>query len=196
MNQQSLGYVFGFKGDGVKAGDSFYEIKSAFPELYANYGLLSGPAFSISYCIAGLFMGILVDKVNRKTLVSTACIVWSLSTILSGFTDSFYVLCLMRFVLGMSVSCTDPAAYSILGDYFPKRLRSTSNSIMNTANYIGAGISSLIVLVVAKFGWRFSYQLVGGMGLVFGLLNLFLVREPERGIQTKLEVQAKLREEE
>lgn len=55
----------------------------------------------------------------------------------------------MRFVTGACVSATDPAAFSILGDYFPKRLRSTANSLMNTGSYLGAGFSSLIVLMVA-----------------------------------------------
>ena len=60
MNTQSLGYVFGFLGDGVNAGSTFYEIRSAFPQLFANYGLLSGPAFSVSFSFAGLFMGMLL----------------------------------------------------------------------------------------------------------------------------------------
>jgi MFS family permease len=109
MSQQQLGYIFGFKGEGDKAGDPFYEITAAFPDLFANYGLLSGPAFSTSYCIAGLFGGALVDRFNRKTLLGLVSIIWSLSSVVSGSTNSFLVLCLMRFVCGMCVSITDPA---------------------------------------------------------------------------------------
>jgi len=29
------------------------------------YGLFTGPAFSLSYAVAGIFMGILVEKYNR-----------------------------------------------------------------------------------------------------------------------------------
>jgi hypothetical protein len=43
-----LGYIFGFLGEGAKAGNSFYEIRTAFPELFSYYALLSGPALSIS----------------------------------------------------------------------------------------------------------------------------------------------------
>lgn len=124
-------------------------MRTAFPSLLDNYSLLSGPAFSISYSIAGIFMGLLVDKVNRKTLLSIACLVWSLTSIVSGSTNSFMILCLMRFITGMCVSATDPACYSILGDYFPKRLRTTANSVMNTGHYLGSGVASLIVLIIA-----------------------------------------------
>ena len=149
VNQASLGYIFGFKGDGIKAGDPFFEMRSAFPTMLENYSLLSGPAFSISYSVAGIFMGLLVDKVNRKSLLAAACIGWSITSLISGSTSSFTVLCLMRFITGMCVSATEPAAFSILGDYFPKRLRTTANSVMNTATYVGSGIASLIVLIVA-----------------------------------------------
>jgi MFS family permease len=73
---------------------------------------------------------------------------WSITSIISGSTSSFLVLCIMRFITGMCVSATEPASFSILGDYFPKRLRTTANSLMNTASYLGSGISSLIVLAV------------------------------------------------
>lgn len=124
-------------------------MRTFFPELLPNYSLLSGPAFSISYSVAGIFMGLAVDKVNRKQLLAFACIMWSITSIISGSTSSFLVLCLMRFFTGMCVSATEPASFSILGDYFPKRLRTTANSLMNTASYLGSGISSLIVLYVS-----------------------------------------------
>ena len=102
-------------------------------------------------------MGILVDKINRKQLLLIVCLLWSLTSIISGSTNSILILCLMRFILGICVSATEPACYSILGDYFPKRFRTTANAFMNTASYLGAGLSSLIVLIVANYGWRFSY---------------------------------------
>lgn len=84
VSQSSLGYVFGFKGDGIKAGDPKYEIRAAFPELFANYGLLSGPAFSISYAISGIFVGILVDKANRKSLLALACLLWGMTSLVTA----------------------------------------------------------------------------------------------------------------
>jgi sugar phosphate permease len=161
-------------------------MRTAFPSLLDNYSLLSGPAFSISYSIAGVFMGLLVDKVDRKTLLSIACICWGVTSLISGTTNSFLVLCLMRFITGMCVSATEPASFSILGDYFPKRLRSTANSVMNTASYLGSGLASLIVLIVAKYGWRSAYIGVGAFSMVLGIGAFLIVKEPERGIQLKL----------
>lgn len=93
----------------------------------------------------------------------------------------------MRFITGACVSATDPAAFSILGDYFPKRMRSTANSLMNTGSYLGAGFSSLIVLAVGSFGWRASYIYLGIASAILAVLSFFVIKEPERGIQLKLE---------
>lgn len=52
--------MYGFKGEGFKANNPYYEIYREFPEMTGLYGLLSGPAFSISYAVAGIFMGNLI----------------------------------------------------------------------------------------------------------------------------------------
>ena len=123
--------MFGFKGEGLMAGDPKYEIRTAFPDLFDNYGLLSGPAFSVSYAVSGIFIGIIVGKANRKTLLAVACLMWGVTSLVTSQTTSFAVLCLCRFLLGVCVSATEPTAFSILGDYFPKRLRTTANALMN-----------------------------------------------------------------
>ena len=148
----------------------------------ANYGMLAGPAFSISYAVAGIFMGLLVDNVNRKKLLLSALIIWSASTVISGTTSSFGVLILMRFILGLMVSATEPAGFSLLGDFFPRKLRTTANAVIGTGGYIGGGLSSLLIVVIAKFGWRGAYLVNGGIGLAVAAMGLLLLREPQRGM--------------
>ena len=84
VTQSSLGYVFGFKGEGIQAGNPTYEIRTAFPELFDNYGLLSGPAFIISYAVSGIFIGIFVGKTNRKALLAAACLMWGMTSLVTA----------------------------------------------------------------------------------------------------------------
>ena len=123
----------------------------------------------------------LVDKFPRKYVLGVVCLGWSLASITTGMTNSFLVLCLMRFLVGICVSATEPCAYSLLGDYFPQRLRTTANSLLNTGTYLGAGIASLSVMLVAQYGWRFAYTTIGSCGVLFALLTFLTLREPERG---------------
>lgn len=187
MQQQGLGYIYGFSGTGIKAANPIYEIQMAFPELASSYGMLSGPGFSVSYAIAGIFMGLLVDKISRKNLLVLSVCIFSASTMVSSATNSFYVLFLMRFILGMFVSATEPAGFSMLGDYFPKSVRTTANAILGTGAYLGSGFSSLLIIIVGTFGWRSAYAFNGLLGLAVGLLGLLIIREPERGLFKKIE---------
>jgi len=175
--------MYGYKGEGIKAGNPIYEIYKFYPSLPANYGLLSGPAFSISYAISGILMGLLIKKYNRKMLISLATIIWSLTSIISGTTNSFAVLFLMRFLLGCFVSATEPVGFSLVGDYFPKNMRTTANSIIGTATYIGSASAALILFLTRSFGWRKAYLCTGGFGLIIGILGLIFIKDPKKGLQ-------------
>ena len=94
-------------------------------------------------------MGLLVEKYNRIKILSWAGILWSITSLISGSTNSYVVLFLMRFLLGILVSATEPFAYSIIGDYFPKKIRTTANSVFGTAGYLGSA-SSVLFLYITK----------------------------------------------
>ena len=49
-----------------------------------EFGLLTGLIFIIFYSVAGLFMGMLADKVNRTRLIAGGLALWSALTALSG----------------------------------------------------------------------------------------------------------------
>ena len=196
MHQQSLGYSYGYTGTGANAGNPFYEMRSSFPLLAKNYAMVAGPAFSIAYGCGGIFMGLLVDKIKRKYLLSLVCLLWSMTSLITGATNSFLVLVMMRFLLGLCIAGTEPSCYSMLGDYFPKKMRTTANSLFNTAQYIGGGLISLSVIIISNYGWRNCYKLVGGLGVLLSVATALFIREPERGRQLRIEFENKKRLEE
>jgi MFS family permease len=87
-------------------------------------------------------------------MIGLACALWSISTYLAGYVNSFYAFVLMRFILGLFSSALSPASYSLIADYFPLEYRSTAVSIENAGNYFGAAISSLSILFIDEYGWR------------------------------------------
>ena len=61
-------------------------------------------------------------------------------TALSGTARGFGSLAGFRIGVGVGESSASPAAFSMLGDYFPPRLRATAVAIYSSGVYIGAGI--------------------------------------------------------
>ena len=87
----------------------------------------------------------------------------------------------MRVLLGAAQGALEPVQFGIMQDYFPKSKITTANSILTAAPYLGAGISSLNVVLIAKYGWRATLKLMGGLGVAIGLAGVFFMKEPERG---------------
>ena len=160
-------------------------------------GFLYGTAFAIFYAIFGIPLGRLADVWSRRTLIATGLGFWSLMTAFSGMAQSFAQLAVARVGVGVGEASATPAAFSMLSDSFPARLRATVLAIYSSGIYIGAGLGLAIGGQIvdrwdAAFaqggaplglaGWQAAYLAVGLPGLLIALWVRTL-REPARGAQ-------------
>jgi MFS family permease len=180
-HRKGLTYAYGYTGLGITANNGIYEIATAYPQLKQWYGLLAGLIYTIPYSFFGLVAGKISDSVNRKFFLGLVIILASATMGISGAVNSFFVLSVMRVFHGMLNSSSNPLSFSLIADYFPPDKRATANSIIQAGNYIGVGVSSLSILLISKFGWRTCYMIMCGLGTVFGLATMALIKEPERG---------------
>ncbi len=162
----------------------------------AQIGFLYGTAFAVFYAIFGIPLGRLADIWVRKSLISVGLFFWSLMTALSGTARGFGSLAGFRIGVGVGESSASPAAFSMLGDYFPPRLRATAVAIYSSGVYIGAGSRPLprrahrrqlerrrTPAGGAPFGlagWQAAFFAVGLPGILMALWVRTL-REPVRG---------------
>jgi MFS family permease len=171
----------------------------------AQIGFLYGTAFAVFYAIFGIPLGRLADIWVRKSLISAGLFFWSAMTALSGTSRGFGSLASYRIGVGVGESSASPAAFSMLGDYFPPRLRATAVAIYSSGVYIGAGIGLFLGgLIVGNWneryaggdapfglaGWQAAFFAVGIPGLVMALWVRTL-REPVRGQSEGLAVPPK-----
>jgi len=172
------------------------EIKSDLRLSDADLGFLAGTAFAVFYATFGLVLGRLADLWNRTRLISLGVTLWSLMTVLSGAAPSFLPLALARFGVAVGEAGANPASYSLIYDYFPRRRRTLALAIHASGMSIGTGLGLLIggaVLTawqtawpdptdapLALKGWQFAFMLVGLPGLLMALWVASL-REPLRG---------------
>lgn len=73
--------------DVLPADTAKYNIGVAIPGLNDfKYAIISGPAFNLSFAVLILFAGPLVDIYKRIILISIANVLWSFSSVATGFT--------------------------------------------------------------------------------------------------------------
>jgi MFS family permease len=138
----------------------------------------------------------MADVWVRKNLISLGLGFWSLMTALSGTARSFVSLAGYRFGVGVGEASATPAAFSMLSDLFPPRMRATVLAIYSSGIYIGAGIGLFLGGSIvdgwnsafpdpadAPFGlkgWQAAFFAVGLPGLAMALW-VWTLREPRRG---------------
>jgi MFS family permease len=163
----------------------------------AQLGLLYGTSFALFYCVFGIPLARLADGWSRVRTLALGLSFWSLMTALSGLSRNFAQLGAARVGVGVGEASATPAAVSLLGDYFERTRRGTVLALYSVGVYVGAGASLAIGgSIVAAWertygtsglapfglsGWQASFIGVGVPGLVFALVVLLTVREPERG---------------
>ena len=86
-----------------------------------------------------------------------------------------------RILLGVFEAAGNPAAYSLIADYFHPDYRTRANSIYSLGIYIGGALSSLTIIFISGLGWRWTYGLIGLIGIGFGVVGIIFVMEPVRG---------------
>lgn len=80
---------------------------------------------------------------------------------------------------GVLSSAINPMAFSLVSDFFPADKRTTANSVLSVANYIGIGLSSLSIILIKNVGWRSAYTAMGALGLL-GATLLVPFKNPTR----------------
>lgn len=161
---------------------------AVFPALKAEFGFdavqlgLLGSAFAWVYAAAAPFAGFAGDRFPRKHLILGGCIFWSLITILTGWCGRLWQFAAVRAATGFGESFYFPAAMSFLSDYHGKRTRSLAFSLHQSGVYLGSICGSWIGALLAEaHGWRVSFYVFGGAGIVFSLVLYRWLVEPRRG---------------
>lgn len=162
-------------------------------------GFLYGTVFAVFYAVFGIPLARFADVWTRRSLISIGLSFWSFMTAASGLARSFGMLAICRVGVGIGEASASPAAYSMLSDYYPPRLRATVIAFYAAGVYIGAGIGIFLggyILeawataypVDAPFGlrgWQVAFMAVGVPGLIMAIWVRTL-REPTRGFSEGL----------
>jgi MFS family permease len=150
----------------------------------AQFGFLTTLPFIVFYSVAGLFMGVLADMVNRPRLIAFGVILWSIFTALTGAAKGFISMALPRMFIGVGESILTPTSMSLLSDSFPSKKMGFAAGFYYMGVPIGVGVSLLIAGYLGEsLGWRNCFYLLGVLGLVLGLCTLLFKDRPRKRIQ-------------
>lgn len=149
----------------------------------SQIGMISGPAFAVSYCLFTIPLGHLADRVSRVAVLGGLLIVWSLGVYMMSYAQSFEGLILARILIGAGQAGALAPAHSMVADLYPPERRGFAMAAVGIAASLGAQLAPPVGgLLSMTYGWQEACQVLGGIGIVSAIMFLLLFKQPIRGL--------------
>lgn len=134
-----------------------------------EFGVLLS-AFSLSYGLAQLLSGMLLDRIGPRIVLGAGLIFWSLMQALTGLVNSFSHFILLRVGLGIGEAPFMPAGVKAITDWYIQKERGTALGIFNSSTVLGQAIAPpVLVCMQLAWGWRTMFVTVGLAGVIVGV---------------------------
>src|SRR6185369_3098782 len=140
-------------------------------------GLL-GSSFALVYGICGIFAGAIVDRVRRVSAILWGLYVWSVICVATAASRTFQQLLGFRAAEGLGETRYFPASMSLISGYHGTGTRSRAMGLHQTSVYIGTVAGGFFAgLIGQRYGWRWSFVVFGGAGILLGIVIQRFLRE-------------------
>ena len=152
----------------------FPAIRKDFSLSFAQLGFLA-TAFTVVLSLGSFPLGMLADRLSRRTVVSAGVFFWSCATFFSGLAGSFRSLLIARGLVGVGEAAYTPAGTAMISATFPREVRARVQGVFDMGMFAGGATGiALGGVMAAAFGWRAAFFLVGIPGILLGLSSLWL----------------------
>ena len=136
-------------------------------------------AFMLAYTIMNGISGPMVDRLGTKLGFAVCIAWWSIAAMLHSLARGAFSFGAFRFLLGMGEAGNWPAAVKVVAEWFPPKERALASGIFNSGSAIGAVVAPpLVAWIILKSGWQSAFLMVGGVGLIWLTVWVFVYRTP------------------
>jgi len=136
--------------------------------------------FKYCYAFGFLLAGWMIDRIGIRRGYAVSIGSWSLAAVLHGLVHTVPGMAWARGLLGVGEAGNFPAAVKTVSEWFPKKERSFATGIFNAGANVGIILTALCVpFIIAHWGWRASFIVTGGIGVLVLFWWLAIYRSPE-----------------
>ncbi len=140
-------------------------------------GLLGSVYF---YCYAAMQLpaGLMSDSLGPRKTVTFFLLIAAVGSLVFGLAQNFTMAFIGRLLVGFGVSMVFIPTMKILSQWFRSHEFAIMAGILNAVGGIGVMAATwLLALMTARFGWRPSFEVIGGATFVLLILVWMIVRD-------------------
>ena len=139
--------------------------------------------FTLSYGLMQIPLGALGDKVGHRWVLALIVLWWSAFTSFTGMAGGLMSMLAIRFCFGIGEAGASPCSTSVIGRWFEKQEVGKAQGYVWAATRLGGAMAPFIVLpIIAAEGWRFSFYLLGAVGLLWSLVWVCYYRDKPKAV--------------
>ena len=128
-------------------------------------------SYTFASALFGLFCGVFMDKIPRKTFLNLSFIGFILGTFWCGFSYSFYQLLTARILTGIFGGVLTSAVYAMVADLIPMERRGKAMGTIMGAFSIASIVGIPLGLYIAsKFGWQQTFIFIAFASVIILIL--------------------------
>jgi sugar phosphate permease len=119
-------------------------------------------SFAYPYTAMQIVGGWTADRFGPRLVLATLSLLWAAATTLTGMSWSVASLVAFRLLVGVGEGGAFPAATRALTWWLPVRERGFAQGATHAFARLGGAVTPALVLaVVARYGWRMSFMILG-----------------------------------
>jgi ACDE family multidrug resistance protein len=136
-------------------------------------------AFSVPAGLVIAFVGILSDRLGRRTVIVPSLLLYGLAGALAGLAavalrQPYEALLGARILQGVGAAGTAPVAMTLVGDLFQSKERPTALGLLEAANGLGKVLSPVLGAGAALLAWYAPFFVYAVLAVPVALLVWFL----------------------
>lgn len=139
-------------------------------------GLINGLGFLVVYAVVGIPIARLSDRGRYGLVVGVCLALWSSMTMLGAATQAGWQMALTRMGVAVGEAGSSPAAHAFISRNFAPHRRSAPLAVLTlSVPFATMGGNLVGGLLGQSMGWRGTFLLMGGVGLLLAPLALLLL---------------------
>ena len=144
-------------------------------------------AYALGYAIFAFIAGPISDNLNRKKVMLYGLIAFTISTFLCGIASSFWMMCGMRLIAGISAAFVTPQVWASIPLLVKPEKIIKSMGIATAGLAMSQAFGLPIGSYLASFSWSTPFFVLSGCSFVLILLILILMPSIENRQNIQIE---------
>lgn len=174
----------------IFTGAFFYGFSALFDPILGEFGwsrAITSVAFAVQQGESGIaapLVGVLIDRLGPRRIIVVGGIIYGLGFVLLGHINSLWMFYLMFLVISIGASGCNPIVTYIAAAQWFRRKRGRSMGIISTGSAFSGIMVYILVLLISKFGWRDTVQVLGiaSTAVILPLALVFRHRPHQYGL--------------